>query len=294
MTRLITALDIADPARARVFATSLDPALTRLKIGNEAFTAGGPALVEDLQRLGFDVFLDLKYHDIPNTVAAAVTRAAALGVWMVNVHAGGGRRMLEAAREALARHGRAPSEAATDTSGTSVDARGGTRLVGVTVLTSLEREDLVELGLHVDPVAQVERLATLVRDAGLDGVVCSPRELATIRALAPSSFLTVTPGIRPATDDVGAIPSTGAPDASPPRAPAARDDQRRVSTAREAILAGADHLVVGRPVTRAPDPLVALRTLGEEIDAALAERGARAVGTAASTDTDTDEGEATR
>ena len=241
-TALITALDFDDPGAVRAFAARLEPALTRVKIGNEAFTAGGPALVEELQGRGFDVFLDLKYHDIPNTVAAAVRRAAALGVWMVNVHAGGGRRMLEAARDALAPHA----------------GGGGTRLIGVTVLTSLARDDLAELGLDVEPAAQVERLAALVRDTGLDGVVCSPREIALVRALAPPPFLTVTPGVRPATDD------------------APSDDQRRTATPREAILAGADHLVVGRPVTRAEDPIAALSTLAGEIDGARRERAAQA------------------
>ena len=240
---LITALDFDDPGAIRAFAARLDPALTRVKIGNEAFTAGGPALVESLQSAGFDVFLDLKYHDIPNTVAAAVRRAAKLGVWMLNVHASGGRRMLEAAREAL-----------------DVAAVTGRRphLIGVTVLTSLEREDLVEVGLDVAPAAQVERLASLVRDTGLDGVVCSPREIRLVRALAPAPFMTVTPGVRPA---LGA---------------AAADDQRRTMTPREAILAGADQLVVGRPITRAADPPLALRTLHDEIAAARDEARATA------------------
>ena len=249
MTRPITALDFADPAAVRAFAARLDPALTRVKVGNEAFTSGGPTLVEALHALGFEVFLDLKYHDIPNTVASACARAAALGVWMVNVHAGGGRRMLEAAREAIER---------------AEGAGGGTRLIGVTVLTSLERGDLVEVGLDVDPAEQVTRLATLARDAGLDGVVCSARELPLVRALAPDTFLAVTPGIRPSPPDAG---EAGTADAG-------RDDQRRTLTPREAILAGADHLVVGRPVTRAADPLAALRALVDEIDAARAERDA--------------------
>ena len=252
-TALITALDFDDPAAIRAFAGRLDPALTRVKIGNEAFTVGGPALVEDLRASGFDVFLDLKYHDIPNTVAAAVRRATGLGVWMLNVHAGGGRRMLEAAREA-------------------VDVAAGAghrpRLIGVTVLTSLERADLAEVGLDVEPAAQVERLASLVRDTGLDGVVCSPREIRLVRALAPAPFMTVTPGVRsgvrPGVEPGG---RTGG---------GAADDQRRTMTPREAILAGADQLVVGRPVTRATDPLLALRTLHDEIAAARREARAAA------------------
>jgi len=277
VTRLITALDFADPAEIRAFAARLDPALTRVKVGNEAFTTAGPALVDDLQASGFDVFLDLKYHDIPNTVANAVARAASLGVWMTNVHAGGGRRMLEAARDAVERvpNGRMAADDGGD--------RGGMFLIGVTVLTSLERTDLGEVGLDVEPAEQVARLATLVRDTGLDGVVCSPRELPIVRALAPASFLTVTPGIRPRADASNAtgeeVKSSGTQadvalgeetPASAPSAPA--DDQRRTLTPREAILAGADHLVVGRPVTRAADPLAALHALVDEIDAAVFER----------------------
>ena len=254
---LITALDFDDPGAIRAFAARLDPALTRVKIGNEAFTAGGPALVESLRSAGFDVFLDLKYHDIPNTVAAAVRRAAELGVWMLNVHASGGRRMLEAAREAL-----------------DVAAVTGRRphLIGVTVLTSLEREDLVEVGLDVAPAAQVERLASLVRDTGLDGVVCSPREIRLVRALAPAPFMTVTPGVRPGAGS-GAEPARAADAAS---GAAVVDDQRRTMTPREAILAGADQLVVGRPITRAADPPLALRTLHDEIAAARDEARATA------------------
>ena len=241
---LVTALDLDDPAAIRAFAGRLDPALTRVKIGNEGFTVGGPALVDDLQRMGFEIFLDLKYHDIPNTVAAAVRRAAGLGVWMVNVHVAGGRRMLEAAREAI-----------------DACASGARRphLIGVTVLTSLEREDLAETGLDVEPRAQVGRLASLARDTGLDGVVCSPREIALVRALAPAPFMTVTPGVRPQVDG------------------AAADDQRRTTTPREAILAGGDYLVVGRPITRAADPLLALQALSDEIAAARAEVSARPI-----------------
>lgn len=272
-TRLITALDYADPADALALVTRLEPALTRLKVGNELFTAAGPALVETLQGRGFDVFLDLKYHDIPNTVASACARAAALGVWMLNVHAGGGRRMLEAAREAVPRYGGASG--------------GGTRLIAVTVLTSLAREDLVETGLDAEPDAQVERLATLARDAALDGVVCSPREIGLIRALAPSSFLSVTPGIRPHTLACGGAPSggPGSGDGDPLTVRPAvtgeivshgghADDQRRTLTPGEAILAGADHLVVGRAVTQAADPLVALEAITAEVDEALHARRA--------------------
>lgn len=245
MSRVITALDVASGAEALALAARLEPSLTRLKVGSELFTAAGPDLVEALQARGFDVFLDLKYHDIPNTVAAACARAAALGVWMVNVHAAGGRRMLEAAREAVARHGQASEGAAA--------GERGTRLIAVTVLTSLAPEELAETGVEGAAEAQVARLSALAAGAGLDGVVCSAREVATVREAVPREFLTVTPGIRPAGS--------------------ASDDQRRTLAPREAVLAGADQLVVGRPVTRAADPVAALHAIGEEIDAALAERG---------------------
>ena len=260
MTRLITALDYADPAAALALVERLEPRSTRLKIGNELFTAAGPALVETFQGRGFEIFLDLKYHDIPNTVAAACARAAALGVWMVNVHAGGGRRMLEAAREAIPTRG----------------DNAGTRLIAVTVLTSLEREDLVDTGLDVEPVDQVRRLVRLAREAGLDGVVCSPREIGVVReavsepadVAAEAPFLTVTPGVRPRGSGDGGN-AAGAGILSLGGAP---DDQRRTATPREAILAGGDHLVIGRAVTQASDPAAALRTIGEEVNDALAER----------------------
>ena len=258
MTRLITALDYAAPAAALALVERLEPGSTRLKIGNELFTAAGPALVETLQERGFEIFLDLKYHDIPNTVAAACARAAALGVWMVNVHASGGRRMLEAAREAVPSH------------------RGGTgtRLIAVTVLTSLEREDLLDTGLDVDPVDQVRRLARLAREAGLDGVVCSPREIGVVREVAAgeTSFLAVTPGVRPRRRGEGEEAS-GAGIRSLGGTP---DDQRRTATPREAILAGGDHLVIGRAVTQASDPAAALGEIAEEVDRALVEIGSAA------------------
>lgn len=225
--RVIVALDYPEAAPALALAARLDPASCRLKIGKELFTAAGPALVEALQRQGHGVFLDLKFHDIPNTVAGAVRAAAGLGVWMVNVHASGGRRMLEAAREALSTLHNPPL------------------LIAVTVLTSLERADLVETGLDVDPAEQVERLTRLARDCGLDGVVCSAQEASRMRALTGPAFRLVTPGIRPACTEAG--------------------DQRRTMTPAAALAAGADYLVVGRPVTAAPDPALALGALLESI-----------------------------
>ncbi|HSD60014.1 MAG TPA: orotidine-5'-phosphate decarboxylase [Burkholderiales bacterium] len=229
--RLIVALDFSTAQEALALAARLEPALCRVKVGKELFTAAGPALVEDLERRGFQVFLDLKFHDIPRTVAQACLAAARLGVWMVNVHALGGRRMMAAAREALDRSAAPP------------------KLLAVTVLTSMEPADLAELGVGSDPEAAVLRLAGLARDSGLDGVVCSAREAALLRREFGTEFCLVTPGIRPAG--------------------AARDDQSRVSTPLDAIRAGADYLVVGRPITRAADPRAAARALAGEIEMAL-------------------------
>ncbi|ROR35100.1 orotidine-5'-phosphate decarboxylase [Inmirania thermothiophila] len=226
--RIIVALDVAGAEQALALAGRLDPALCRVKVGKELFTRCGPGVVEALQRAGHEVFLDLKFHDIPNTVAGAVRAAAALGVWMVNVHALGGRRMMEAAREAAER-------------------AGGRRplLTAVTVLTSMEAADLAEVGIGGSPAEAAMRLARLAQASGLDGVVCSPREAASLRRALGAGFLLVTPGVRPA--------GSG------------RGDQRRVATPAEAVRAGADHLVVGRPVTQADDPDRALRTIASEI-----------------------------
>lgn len=209
-------------------AERLNPQQCRLKVGKELFTAAGPQLIERLQTLGFDVFLDLKFHDIPNTVAGACRAAQALGVWMVNVHASGGRRMLSAAREAL-------------------EASTGSRplLIAVTVLTSMEQSDLQEIGLDVTPQQQVLRLAQLTRDCGLDGVVCSAQEASVLKQACGADFRLVTPGIRP----------TGAQ----------ADDQRRVLTPAQALAAGADYLVIGRPISAAADPAAALAALVTEI-----------------------------
>lgn len=228
--RIIVALDYADKQQAMEMVARLDPALCRVKIGKELFTCGGPQMVESVQQAGFDVFLDLKFHDIPNTVAAAVQAAAELGVWMVNVHACGGIRMMEAAKNILAKcTGHSPL------------------LIGVTVLTSMEQKDLSDIGLDISPKIQVERLAKLAKDVGLDGVVCSAQEASALRTLLGESFILVTPGIRPKN--------------------AVADDQRRIVTPIEAINAGSNYLVVGRPVTMAPSPIDALSAITLELGA---------------------------
>lgn len=226
--RIIVALDMADGEQAAAMAARLDPNLCRLKVGKELFTAAGPALLEQLRARGFEIFLDLKFHDIPNTVAGACRAAAELGVWMINVHALGGRRMLEAAREAVDHHsGPRPMVAA------------------VTILTSMSREDMAEVGLTGDPTYQVVRLAKLAQQSGMDGVVCSAHEAPMLRENHGPEFVLVTPGIRPAGTDAG--------------------DQRRVMTPKAALEAGSDFLVVGRPVTRAEDPMAVLQQLQAEV-----------------------------
>jgi len=228
---IITALDYKTAQSALEFVEKIDPSLTRLKVGKELFTCAGPALVEQLQAKGFDVFLDLKFHDIPNTVKGALEAAASLGVWMVNVHAGGGRRMLDAARAAIPVAGEA----------------GGTRLIAVTVLTSMDDDELAGVGVKNTAQQQVEVLAQLAIDQGLDGVVCSAQEVGLIRSIASSSFLTVTPGVRLATANV------------------ANDDQRRVMTPTDAIKAGSNYLVIGRPITQSDNPLDTLKTIQKQI-----------------------------
>ncbi|HCA26521.1 MAG TPA: orotidine-5'-phosphate decarboxylase [Betaproteobacteria bacterium] len=226
--RIIVALDFPTEEIALDWIGRIDAGSCRLKVGKELFTAAGPRFVEQLMRRGFDVFLDLKFHDIPHTVAAACRAAASLGVWMVNVHALGGRRMMEAARDALAPFGQPPL------------------LIAVTVLTSMAQEDLMEIGIAADPEEMVQRLARLAQSVGLDGVVCSAREAAMLRRQAGAGFCLVTPGIRPAR--------------------AAADDQRRVMTPRQARMAGANYLVVGRPITQADDPLQALRDMSQAME----------------------------
>jgi orotidine-5'-phosphate decarboxylase len=226
-TKVIVALDFANAASALALVERLDPALCRLKVGKELFTAAGPDLVRVLVARGFEVFLDLKFHDIPHTVAAACRAAAGLGVWMLNVHAVGGRRMMTAAREALLNLSQRPL------------------LIAVTVLTSMSAEDLGEVGVTASPADQVLRLARLTQDCRLDGVVCSAQEAALLRDELGADFRLVTPGIRPAGAETG--------------------DQRRVMTPAEALRAGATDLVIGRPITAAADPLVALRQIQSEI-----------------------------
>jgi orotidine-5'-phosphate decarboxylase len=230
LPRIIVALDLADPDAALALADRLEPSRCRVKVGKELFTRGGPAVVGGLRRRGLEVFLDLKFHDIPNTVAGACRAAADLDVWMVNVHASGGRRMMEAAREALAASSPRPL------------------LTAVTVLTSLDDEDLAEAGFSGTPLDSVLRLARLAEDAGLDGVVCSPLELEPLSGVVGEGFLRVTPGIRPADS--------------------ARGDQKRVMTPAEAVSRGANYLVIGRPITGAPDPAAALAAIAEEIASA--------------------------
>jgi orotidine-5'-phosphate decarboxylase len=224
---LVVALDFAVPRQAEALVERLEPAACRLKVGKELFVRGGPALVERLQSRGFDVFLDLKFYDIPNTVAQACRAAADLGVWMVNVHALGGGAMMAAAREALE------------------GCRNRPLLIAVTVLTSQGEHALRETGVAGPPAEAVQRLARLAHRSGLDGVVCSAREAAELRSREGRGFCLVTPGIRPAG--------------------AAADDQHRVMTPAAAIEAGADYLVVGRPITAAPDPTAALAALNQEI-----------------------------
>jgi orotidine-5'-phosphate decarboxylase len=226
--QVLVALDYPDQAQAIAMAQRLDPAQCRLKVGKELFTRSGPAIVETLQGRGFDVFLDLKFHDIPNTTAKAVRAAAELGVWMVNVHASGGRRMMEAARN-------------------EIDSVVGSKtlLIAVTVLTSMERQDLCDIGIDIEPLEQVKRLAQLTERSGLDGVVCSALEVVPLRGLIGADFKLVTPGIRPANADAG--------------------DQRRIMTPAQAVQAGSDYLVIGRPITQAADPLAVLESIQQEL-----------------------------
>ena len=225
--RVIVALDYSDPAEALALADRLLPDQCRLKVGKELFTRSGPALVEQLQGRGFEVFLDLKFHDIPNTVAKACRVAADLGVWMVNVHALGGRRMMEAAREAVDAAAHRP------------------QLIAVTILTSMGGEDLAEVGLPPEPQQNVLRLARLAQAARLDGVVCSPQEVSLLRRELGETFSLVTPGVRP----VGT----------------STDDQKRITTPEDAIGAGSSYLVIGRPITQAPDPAAALAAINAAI-----------------------------
>jgi orotidine-5'-phosphate decarboxylase len=224
---ILVALDFPSAESAIALARQLDPTLCRVKVGKELYTRCGPEILNELHKLGFEVFLDLKFHDIPNTTAQAVGVAADMGVWMVNVHASGGRRMMEACAEKLSQYSNAPL------------------LIGVTVLTSMERTDLLDLGIDADPIDHVMRLAKLTKECGLDGVVCSSHEVSQLKQTLGSEFQLVTPGIRPASAELG--------------------DQRRVMTPSEALAAGSDYLVIGRPITKAEKPLAALEDIVKSI-----------------------------
>ena len=226
--KIIVALDFPSQDPALALVDQLDPKKCRLKVGKELFTRSGPQLVEALQGRGFEVFLDLKFHDIPNTTSAAVAAAADLGVWMVNVHASGGEKMMTACRERLEPYG-----------------KDKPLLIAVTVLTSMTAEDLAGIGIPNSPEAQVSRLATLTRNSGLDGVVCSAQEAPRLKKEQGAEFQLVTPGIRPLTADKG--------------------DQQRIMTPTDALKAGSDYLVIGRPITQASDPLAALEAIHAEV-----------------------------
>lgn len=230
-SRIIVALDYPDAQQAYQFVDRIEAGSCKLKVGKELFTAEGPLFVESLTSKGFDVFLDLKFHDIPNTVAKACAVAADLGVWMMNVHALGGRKMMEAAREALAQKQTPPL------------------LIAVTILTSMASEDIHAIGLTGEPAENVSRLAALADIAGLDGVVCSPQEVAMLRAQHSDRFQLVTPGIRPTDSAVG--------------------DQKRIMTPAQAIKSGSSYLVIGRPITQADDPMQALAMISEEVKTSM-------------------------
>ncbi|HVK53508.1 MAG TPA: orotidine-5'-phosphate decarboxylase [Burkholderiales bacterium] len=230
--KVIVALDYDEPSTALALVDRLRPEACRLKVGKELFVTAGPHFVEKLVARGFDVFLDLKFHDIPNTVAQACKAAAKLGVWMTNVHASGGRAMLTAAREAIDASSHKPL------------------LIAVTVLTSMSDSDLVDIGLAGPASAAVSRLASLTHACGLDGVVCSGQEAAMLKSALGWKFKLVTPGIRPAGAEAG--------------------DQSRVLTPEKALGLGSDYLVIGRPITQAADPLAALSAINESISIFLA------------------------
>lgn len=225
--RIIVAMDYPTAKLALALVDRLDPSMCRLKVGKELFANGGPSLVEQLVLKGFDVFLDQKYHDIPTTVAKACKVASTLGVWMMNVHAMGGPKMLEGARDAIDSCQHKPL------------------LIAVTALTSMDQSQLDAVGIQGKPQEVVSRLAGLAKDARLDGVVCSPNEVATLRKEHDAGFRLVTPGIRPAGAD--------------------NDDQKRVSTPEAAIDAGSDFLVIGRPITEANDPISALQNINKSL-----------------------------
>ncbi|WP_428772775.1 orotidine-5'-phosphate decarboxylase [Vibrio sp.] len=226
--KVIVALDYDNQADALAFVDRIDPSSCRLKVGKEMFTLFGPDFVKALHARDFSVFLDLKFHDIPNTCSKAVRAAAELGVWMVNVHASGGERMMVASREILEPYG-----------------SDRPLLIGVTVLTSMEQADLAGIGLNIEPQQQVMRLATLTKNAGLDGVVCSAQEAPMLKSALGQEFKLVTPGIRPAGAAVG--------------------DQKRIMTPVDAVAAGSDYLVIGRPITQAADPAAVLAEINGQL-----------------------------
>lgn len=232
--RLIVALDVPGAEPARALAAQLAGRVGMFKVGHQLFTAAGPALVRELTGAGHGVFLDLKYHDIPNTVEHAVAAAATLGCRLVNVHALGGRAMMAGAAKAC--------------------AGSGAKLLAVTVLTSHDAASLREIGLPMAIPDAVRHLARLAQDAGADGVVASPEEIALIRAECGPGFLIVTPGIRPTGSGAGQS--------------VARDDQARVATPAAALRAGADYLVVGRPITAGADPAAAADAIAAELERA--------------------------
>lgn len=224
---IIVALDYADQKAMYALVDQLDPSLCRLKVGKELFTRFGPEMVKTLMARDFDIFLDLKFHDIPNTVAKAVTAAADMGVWMVNIHASGGRKMMQAASDALISFG-----------------ADKPLLIAVTVLTSMSPDDLVDLDLPAASVL-VPKLAVMAKEAGIDGVVSSAREALMIKNICGADFITVTPGIRPAGS--------------------AQDDQQRILTPLQAVEQGADYLVIGRPITQHQNPLQQLLDINKEL-----------------------------
>jgi len=225
--KIIVALDYADAKSALNLVNQLDPSICRLKVGKELFTAVGPQFIEKLTRANFGVFLDLKFHDIPNTVAKACSAASDLGVWMLNVHASGGLEMMQKAREAVVASNTKPL------------------LIAVTVLTSMNQQQLNQIGISGNLASHVLKLATLSKQAGLDGVVCSALEASMLRQILGTEFCLVTPGIRPAN--------------------AKQDDQSRVVTPKDAINMGSNYLVVGRPITQATDPLQALIAINDQL-----------------------------
>lgn len=225
---VVVALDYASRDLALAFVDRIAPSDCRLKVGKEMFTRFGPQFVRELHQRGFDVFLDLKFHDIPNTAAHAVAAAADLGVWMVNVHASGGARMMSAAREALVPFG-----------------KDAPLLIAVTVLTSMEGSDLLDLGITSTPAEHAERLARLTKQCGLDGVVCSAQEAVRFKSELGQAFKLVTPGIRPEGSAVG--------------------DQRRIMTPQQALAAGVDYMVIGRPVTQSADPAQTLSAINASL-----------------------------